>query len=261
MMQPSMTRKFSKPMHAAFTVSDGHGVRAHAAGAGGVVFGVGVVAQPAGDALITRAIKIGIKRGGAEFVPWFLRGHLTRALDAIHHFFHVTLVIKIVEVNGGMGFRVRRFETNAATAIGAHLADKILEAIAQHHLAILKIRKEAQKLVLHVDEGCARAAVEKSPHFKEVGSAKAALEQQPLQTNPRAAEKAKLVLDGDWLVATVAQRRHDMVLQVFTDTGQIMRHRDAMFAQMIGRADAGEHEQLRRGDGAGARGSLRGALR
>ena len=42
-----------------------------------------------------------------------------------------------------------------------------------------------------------------------------------------------------------------MVLQVFTHAGQIMRYRDIVFAQMIGGADAGEHQQLRRGDGAG----------
>jgi hypothetical protein len=44
----------------------------------------------------------------------------------------------------------------------------------------------------------------------------------------------------------------EMVLEVAADAGAIEQHRDAGFAQPVGRADAGELEELRRTDGAGA---------
>ena len=45
----------------------------------------------------------------------------------------------------------------------------------------------------------------------------------------------------------------EMILQVRADAGQLVRDGDAVLAQVIGGADAGEHQQLRRVDRAAAR--------
>ena len=42
-----------------------------------------------------------------------------------------------------------------------------------------------------------------------------------------------------------------MVLEVLAHAGQVGDHRNAELPQLLGRADAGEHQQLRRGEGAG----------
>jgi hypothetical protein len=42
-----------------------------------------------------------------------------------------------------------------------------------------------------------------------------------------------------------------MVLQVRPDTGRVAHDRYAQGAQMVGRSDAREHQQLRRSEGAG----------
>ena len=43
-----------------------------------------------------------------------------------------------------------------------------------------------------------------------------------------------------------------MVAQVLAHAGAVVHHGDAQAAQVVGGADAGQHEQLRRGDGAAA---------
>jgi len=42
-----------------------------------------------------------------------------------------------------------------------------------------------------------------------------------------------------------------MVLKVLADTGQVFDHFDAMFIQLCGRTNTGQHQQSRRVDGAG----------
>ena len=47
-------------------------------------------------------------------------------------------------------------------------------------------------------------------------------------------------------------RQRRVVMQIGTHPWQVHRHIDPVLAQMLGRADAGQHQQLRRVDGPGA---------
>ena len=42
-----------------------------------------------------------------------------------------------------------------------------------------------------------------------------------------------------------------VIVQVLADARQVVHHLDAVLAEMLGRADARQHQQLRRADGAG----------
>ena len=48
----------------------------------------------------------------------------------------------------------------------------------------------------------------------------------------------------------------EMILEVAADAGQLMQHADAMDGELIGRADAGQLQQLRRAERAGRQDDL-----
>ena len=60
------------------------------------------------------------------------------------------------------------------------------------------------------------------------------------------------VIDGDRQPAFELERRRIMVLQALPHPGHVLHHRDAELGQMLLRADAGQHQQLRRVDRAAA---------
>src|SRR5207302_6570482 len=69
----------------------------------------------------------------------------------------------------------------------------------------------------------------------------------------RQAEAAPAIVEGDALFADPpAGTRNVMVTQVLADAGQLMAHLDAEIAQAFGLADAGQLQQLRRVERAGA---------
>ncbi|MOA28411.1 hypothetical protein D3C78_1493520 [compost metagenome] len=76
---------------------------------------------------------------------------------------------------------------------------------------------------------------------------RAASEQQPLQAHAHAPmQAAQLVVGGDGPRGFVDQPDLKMVLQVFTNAGQVAHHADTKLAQQRGRAHARELQQLRR---------------
>src|SRR6516162_5098010 len=69
----------------------------------------------------------------------------------------------------------------------------------------------------------------------------------------RQAEAAPAIVEGDALFTDQpAGARNVMVAQVLADAGQLMAHLDAKVAQSFGLADAGQLQQLRRVERAGA---------
>ncbi|HXC89851.1 MAG TPA: hypothetical protein VNV18_06760 [Stellaceae bacterium] len=69
----------------------------------------------------------------------------------------------------------------------------------------------------------------------------------------RQAEATQAIVEGDALFADQpAGTRHVMVAEVFADAGQRVAHLDAEIAQAFGLADAGQFQQLRRIERAGA---------
>ena len=51
-----------------------------------------------------------------------------------------------------------------------------------------------------------------------------------------------------------------MVLQIFTDTGQVDRDLDAVFAQLVSRTESRQHHELRRREDTGGEDDLVGRL-
>ena len=78
---------------------------------------------------------------------------------------------------------------------------------------------------------------------------------------PQTAQAACPLVEGDAVAADAPlQARRPMVAQVLADAGQTVRDRDAQAFEALALTDAGEFQQLRRGDGAGRNDDLvRGA--
>ena len=60
------------------------------------------------------------------------------------------------------------------------------------------------------------------------------------------------IVDGDRQFAAELDRGRVVVLQALPDTGQMVHDRNAELGQVLPRPDAGQHQQLRRVDGAAA---------
>ena len=84
-----------------------------------------------------------------------------------------------------------------------------------------------------------------------VGRTKAGFEQIPFNTDLELVPPIKLAIEADRLGAFHLNIQFQMVLQVFTNTGQIMDNINAVFAQMVRRPDARKHQKFWRVDGSG----------
>jgi hypothetical protein len=60
------------------------------------------------------------------------------------------------------------------------------------------------------------------------------------------------VVVSDFLLAAIQRADVQVILQIATHIGQVGDHFDGVLAQMIGRTEPGQHQQLRRVDGAGS---------
>ena len=96
------------------------------------------------------------------------------------------------------------------------------------------------------------AAAQEGPGVGLVARAHALLEEEPLEADHDHAVRLQVAVERDRLLAAVLHVNLQMVVQVLADARQVDRRRDADRAQVIGRTDAGEHQELRRAEGAGA---------
>ena len=58
-------------------------------------------------------------------------------------------------------------------------------------------------------------------------------------------------VEADGLLRFVLQEQVDVILQILPHVRRIHLHADAVAAQVVGRPDARQHQQMRRADGAG----------
>src|ERR1700730_3915232 len=66
------------------------------------------------------------------------------------------------------------------------------------------------------------------------------LDEQPVQSHA--------ALDGSRRAAAVEKKRRRMILKVLSDPGERNANGDVMASELLGRADAGQHQELRRVD-------------
>ena len=94
---------------------------------------------------------------------------------------------------------------------------------------------------------CAEAA-----RFGDIGRSRSVAVQEVVPGDGDVAES----IIGDWLRRLMQRADVQVVLQVRADTGQVEGNLKAMVAQVVGRADSGQHQQLRRIDRAAAEDDL-----
>ena len=86
-----------------------------------------------------------------------------------------------------------------------------------------------------------------------VGGTQAVLAQNPAHTNLQLVPPVQLAVERDRLFAPVLKVKFQMVLQVLTNTGQLMLDHNASLLQYPTLANSGELQQMGRADGAGRR--------
>ena len=100
------------------------------------------------------------------------------------------------------------------------------------------------------------AAADEAAGLEMVARRRAALVQEPLQAGQVLARRARFLGQGHRLLAGVLDDDVGMIAEIGADARQVALHRDAQPAQQIGRADAGELQQLRAVDRAAAQDDL-----
>src|ERR1700688_4587389 len=104
-------------------------------------------------------------------------------------------------------------------------------------------------MILNVRIRPSGAAADETAGFKVIGGAQTVLAKQPARTDQSAIPEIDGRVQGNRFPAGYLEIELQMVLQVFTDSGQIVNNRDVMRAKFRRRTDAGELQQLRRIDG------------
>ena len=168
------------------------------------------------------------------------------------HLRPVVLVAHIVEQHFRRRLRIGRGEADRAARPGAHRAGMGLVAVAAHPLLHVVRRRQRQEVVLDVGPAHARPRADEAAGFEMVGRTEPGFERDPAHADQPHLQQAGRRMERDRPGAGVLEIEFQMVLQVCADAGQIVDDPDAVFLQMPGRADAGEHEKLRRVDRAAA---------
>ena len=88
----------------------------------------------------------------------------------------------------------------------------------------------------------------KPQDLEMIGGAEAVPEQEPAQADQRLGEEVPVAIERDRLAALQLEVDFEMVLQVGAHAGPVGDDLDIVLSQVLPRADAGEHEELRRID-------------
>ena len=215
----------------------GVGVGSHLAGAGDVLGGGHVGAEPVVQGRV--GLQVGVQRfrafldyvGEVAMVAQF-RGDA----HAVPQPLAVELFLQVVVVQVGLLVRVGGLELQLARAHGQVDGNRGADAQRLHAVAA-------------ADDLLGGKGREDHYHVvAQVGAFGGVLEARLDPGRETVELEARLGAPGDG---------HDgMVAEVLADAGAVVNHGDAEAAQVLGGADAGEHEQLGRGDGAAAEDDL-----
>ncbi|MCY1346045.1 hypothetical protein D9M69_321200 [compost metagenome] len=149
--------------------------------------------------------------------------------------------------------RVAAAQGDAADALRAQHLDVAAVAVAPVQLAAVVVDHRGDEDHLQVGLVQRRVGAQEGPGLGEVGGQQAAALARPFHGGGRQLEAAAHG-EADAAFRAVDLVGHgvvDVVLQVLADAGQVHPQRNAQALQLGGRADAGEHQRLRRAEGAG----------
>ncbi len=141
--------------------------------------------------------------------------------------------------------RVGRAQAQLAATVRMQIAGVQRVAIAGQAMVAVVVEQRGNKMKLQV-AACVlgQPAAHEATGFGDIGTARPVAMPQPAQAGGQFIE----VVVSDLLCAAVQGADVQMILQVAADLGQVGDHRDAVFAQVIGWPESGQHQQLRRVD-------------
>ena len=231
-------------MHAQARVDHVQRPVAHAAAADRVVDGVGVPADEGLDLGV--AARPGRLLAPAATRQRRLLQELAHEPEAAHQAPQVALLLQEGRVDQRRRQRIAAGQAHAAAALRPQHADVAGKAVPEHRGAAVVDQLADHEVQLQVGHGLGRVAPEKAAGLGEVAGQRPAPLLAPAPdvahrapgTGRRQAEQ--LVRAGH-----VPDLHHvRVVVQVHADARQLVLHRDAVLAQVVGRADAREHQQL-----------------
>ena len=202
----------------------------------GVDLGVGV------DACAGRELRpeVGIERP--------LRKELARQAHRGAHLLAVAFGGHVVEQDRGRLPRVGRAQADPADRGRAHRPDVRLKAVGLLRIAAVVVHRDRQEMVLQIGMLDARARADEGARLEVAGRAEPPFQQDPLQADARLVPGPLRRVQRDRLGARVLDVDLQMVLEIAADARQVRHRRDLEPFELVGVADAGQHQQLRRVD-------------
>ncbi len=142
--------------------------------------------------------------------------------------------------------RVGALERQRPSGVGVHRTDVDLVAVPARRRGAVIADGERQEVEHEVRVGDVLVRTGEATALEVVRRPWAATEEQPLEADPRPAPLlGRRRLHRHRLGAGVLDVHLEVVLEVLTDAGEVGHDRDAERAQVVRRADPGEHQQLR----------------
>ena len=234
-----------------------HRIGAHLAGADRVVDGFGLapherfdlgVALDGGAGKNLRAA-VRIERRGGQ--------HAARRAHAVDHRLQVGALGEVVRVDQRRRARIGAAQGDVAAAGGAQRAGVQRVAVAPQgegsaaQGARVAIEAGGGEMKLQVGQPLLRAAPDEAARLGRVAGERAgAVRQVVVQALELGRQGAHRQAERYRQAAAVHHQHVEVILQVAADAGQRVAQRDAVARQLLRLADPGEHQQLRRIDGA-----------
>jgi hypothetical protein len=233
--------------HAQLAVHHRAIVAAHAAGADRVIDGFRLAPDEVGVLGIGADPALGEYRRAAERRERRLVEDLARQPRGLDHHLQVVAfrVAQVIGVDRDRLCRVGRVQAQPAAAARMQVAGVHRVAVAGQAMAAVVVEQRGHEVELQVAAFVGgEAAAHEAAGLGHVGAARSVAMAQPAQAGGQFVE---VVVAG---LARVGVERADVqvVLQVGADAGHVGDHRDAVLAQVVGGAQPGQHQQLRRVD-------------
>src|SRR4029077_10310866 len=177
-----------------------------------------------------------------------LREDLARQAHAGAHLLPVLGSGHVVEADPGLVERLGGSQAHPPLAARAHWPRVRLKAVLARECRAVIIHRQRQEMKLDVRVAHPGAAADEAAGLEVIAGAEAVLGEEPARADERAAHDRYLRIKRDGLAAGDLEVELQMILQVLAHTRQFAHHADAVGGELAFRADAGEHQQLARGD-------------
>ena len=151
----------------------------------------------------------------------------------------------IVEADDRIGLRVGGTQGDAAARLRQVVADMHLEAMALGGRLAVVADGDGKEVILDVGLLDAGRRAKEGAGLELVGGTEPGLEQHPLRARHPLPEPRKPGIEGDRLQADLLEIELHVILKVGADARAVGLDLDAHVLQVLGRADARQHQELR----------------